>query len=422
MYRLQHNETIREANRHVVELLGRSEPCWVGVDTALQVIPGMTECTILHAGPPIAFEAMCGAMKGAVAGALIFEGLAASYEEALAVARSGRITFAPCNDHDAVAPMAGIISASMPVIIVEDKTYHTRAFAPFNEGNGKVLQQGANDPGTILRQRYMRDELAPLLERIVSRMGGLDIKEIIAQSLHMGDECHNRTKAATALFLMKLLPYLLEEEREQAARAADLIRDTDSFFLNFSMAACKAGLDAAHGIAHSTIVTTMSRNGVEFGIKLSGLPKDAWFTGPAQQVIGIYFEGYAPGDGNRDMGDSAIVETMGLGGFAMSAAPAIAQYIGGTAEDAINCSLRMYEITASENSNYTVPADNFRGLPLGIDALQVVGKRVLPIISTAIAHKDPDIGQVGAGISTPPQECFEKAVNEFAKYYGYPWE
>ncbi|MDR0362422.1 MAG: DUF1116 domain-containing protein [Planctomycetota bacterium] len=417
--RLTGDEKIAAANEKAVALLKEAHPFLVDVAPALKAIPGMTKTTILHAGPPIGFSRMCGAMKGAVAGAIIYEGLAKDEKEALAVAESGDVLFSPCHHFGAVGPMAGVVSASMPVHVVQNRTHGNLAFATINEGLGKVLRFGANGPEVIDRLRYIEREFAPVLKEIITRSGPLDLKNLTAQALHMGDECHNRNKASTSLFIRALLPHFmaLSDSSGGARKAAEFLKSNEHYFLNLSMAACKSCLDAAHGVPHSTVVTTMARNGVDFGIRVSGMGREEWFTGPARMVRGLLFPGFSDEDANPDLGDSAITETMGIGGFAMGAAPAIVQFVGGTIAEAIEFSTRMYSITVAENPGYSLPPLDFRGSALGIDIRAVLENNVLPVINTGIAHRKPGVGQIGAGIVNPPEECFVKALRAYSEKY-----
>lgn len=403
---------VDSANVRAIEIITSARPVLVDIGTAIDVIPGMTRMTILHAGPPITWERMAGPMCGAVIGALIYEGLATSEQEAAKLAASGEINFAPCHEHGAVGPMAGVISASMPVQVIENKTHGNFSYCTLNEGLGKVLRFGAYGEEVINRLKWMAAELAPALKAAVRLSGGIDLRNLIAQALHMGDECHNRNKAGTSLFIRAIAPYLAKVELpgDTLARVLQFIHSNDHFFLNLSMPACKAALDAAHNIEHSTVVTTMSRNGVDFGIRVSGCSGNTWFVGPAQYVQGLLFPGYSAEDANPDMGDSAITETCGIGGFLMGGAPAIVQFVGGTVADAIGYTLKMYEITLAENTSYSVPNLNFRGAPTAIDVRKVIETGILPHINTGIAHRRPGIGQVGAGIVNPPRNCFEQAL------------
>ena len=403
---------IDAANAKAVEIIMSARPVLVDIDTALAVVPGMTRNTLLHAGPPITWDRMAGPMKGAVLGALIYEGLAGNPEEAAKLAASGEIKFSPCHEHNSVGPMAGIVSASMPVQVIENKTHGNFSFCTLNEGLGKVLRFGSYNEEVIRRLKWIQEELGPALKKAVLLSGGIDIRSLIAQAVQMGDECHNRNKAGTSLFIRTIAPFLVraELEREVQVRVLEFIHSNDHFFLNLSMPACKAALDAAHGIEHSTVVTTMCRNGVEFGIRVSGCPGNTWFTGPAQMIRGLMFPGFTMADANPDIGDSAITETCGIGGFAMGGAPAIVQFVGGTVDDAVAYSQKMHEITTAENPNYANPNLNFRGAATGIDVRKVVRTGILPVINTGMAHKDAGVGQVGAGIVNPPRECFEKAL------------
>lgn len=410
-------EKIDAANARAVEIIMSARPVLEDIDIALEVVPGMTKHTILHAGPPVSWERMAGPMRGAVIGALIYEGLAHDEQEAIELAGSGKITFAPCHEHNAVGPMAGIVSASMPVQVIRNQTHGNFSYCTLNEGLGKVLRYGAYNEEVIKRLKWIEAELAPALKAAIKLSGGIDIRSLIAQAVHMGDECHNRNKAGTSMFVRAIAPYLVKADlpKDTLVRVLEFINSNDHFFLNLSMPAAKAALDAAHGIENSTVVTTMCRNGVEFGIRVSGCPGNTWFTGPAQMIQGLMFPGFTMADANPDIGDSAITETYGIGGFLMGGAPAIVQFVGGTVDDAIGYSQKMYEITLAENTNYSNPNLNFRGAATGIDVRKVIQTGLLPVINTGMAHKEPGVGQVGAGIVRPPQECFEKALLSLAE-------
>jgi hypothetical protein len=407
-------EVMARANRQALETINAAHPVVAGIGKALDTVPGMAEDLILHAGPPVTWDRMCGPMKGAVIGALIYEGRAGDQVAAEKLARSGAIRFEPCHDHAAVGPMAGIISPSMPVWIVENKQRGNRAFATLNEGLGKVLRFGAFAPEVIERLKWMQLTLAPVLADALRRHGQVDLRALIAQALQMGDEGHNRNKAGTSLLIRALAPSIALADAADQDRSDVLkfIDSNDHFFLNLTMAAAKSSLDPIAGLAGSSVLSAMARNGTDFGIRVSGLGS-RWFTAPAPRVKGLYFAGYSEADANPDLGDSTICETYGIGGFAMAAAPAIVQFVGGSPGDAERLTLRMYDITAGESRNYRIPALAFRGTPTGIDLLKVVELARVPVVNTGIAHKAPGIGQVGAGLVEPPLACFEEAVGAF---------
>ena len=299
---------------------------------------------------------------------------------------------------------------------MENRTFGNRSYSTVNEGLGKVLRFGANSQEVLDRLRYIKEEFFPVMRSVVELAGGVDLKNLTAQGLSMGDECHNRNKATTALLLRDLLPFFMEADfpAEVRNKAMLFLRGNEHYYLNLSMAACKCTLDAAHGVPNSTIVTTMARNGVEFGIRVSGMPVDCWFTGPAQRVEGLLFPGFQEEDAALDLGDSAITETCGIGGFAMAAAPAIVQFVGGCVEDAFRYSRQMYEITETESGSFFLPPLDFRGSATGIDLRKVVEAGILPVINTGIAHREAGVGQIGAGIVHPPMACFEKALLAFS--------
>lgn len=413
-------EKIKEANETVISRMKAAKPVLVGMDLALNVVPEMTEHTILHAGPPIAWENMCGPMKGAVIGAVLFEGLAADDEEAVKLIESGAIKFDPCHEHKAVGPMAGVLSAHMPVHIVKNETNGDFAYCSINEGLGKVLRFGAYSKEVLDRLAFLRDEFMPVMQMALALTDGIDIKLITAQALQMGDECHNRNKAATSLFYKQISQLILETDCEKAAiqKALSFIAGNDHYFLNLSMPACKLITEAGQNVPYATIVSTMARNGVEFGIKVSGIGTGEWFDYASNYIEGLYFPGYSKEDANPDIGDSAITETTGIGGMSMAGAPAIVQFVGGDVEDAFNTTKRMYGITTDINAAYAIPNMNFKGAPMGIDMLKVIESGVLPVINTGIAHKEAGIGQIGAGIVNPPMECFYQALLAYVKKYA----
>ena len=406
---------MEEANAEALRRISAARCLLVDLRPARDVVPDLEDRMLLHAGPPLRWDAACGPMRGALVGALLYEGWARSVDEADDLLGRGDIRLAPCHEHDAVGPMAGIISPSMPVFVVQNEVFGNRAYATLNEGLGKVLRYGANDTGVIARLRWLSEEVAPVLTTAIRRSDGLDLTALIAQALHMGDELHNRNKAATALFTRAIAPYLVEGDPHRAQGTkivADIFRylaETDVFFLNLAMAASKAALDPASDLAGSSVVTAMARNGTDFGIRVSGTG-DAWFTGKSPTVEGLYFPGYSAADANPDLGDSAITETAGLGAFALAAAPAITQFIGGTSALARQYTDEMYDITLIEHPRFTMPALDFRGTPLGIDLVKVARSRTAPVLDTGIAHQAPGIGQIGAGIVRVPIEPFDAAL------------
>lgn len=407
----KNREKIVAANEKALDKILQGKPVLIGLDIARNVIPGMKENLLLHSGPPLTWERMSGPMKGAMIGAMIYEGKAKNYEEAEKMGADGAFDFAPCHEHETVGPMAGVVSASMPVFVLKNEEFGNFAFCTMNEGLGKVLRYGAYDDSTIEKLKWMEKVLYPTLKKAVEYLGRIDLKNIIAQALHMGDEVHNRNRAGTSLFYRAIAPAIVQtsSDSEVTAKVLDFINGNDHFFLNLSMPAAKVTLDAARNIPCSSIVLAMTRNGTDFGLQLAGTGEQ-WFVGKALVPDALYFPGFTKDDANPDIGDSSITETVGLGGFAIAASPAIVQFVGGSANDAVNYTLSMYEIAFGENNIYQIPYLNFRGTPTGIDVTKVVEKGLLPFIDTGVAHKDPGIGQVGAGVLSAPMEPFIKAA------------
>lgn len=414
---LADDERIEQANAEALQRMFNAEPVLIDVQPAGEVIEGLGEHVILHAGPPVAWENMCGPMRGAIAGAIVFEGWAADLVAAEKLASSGAITFHPNHHFDAVGPMTGLTTRSQPVMIVENCRFGNKAYCTINEGLGKVMRFGGNDDEVVSRLRWIASTLGPSLGAALRQGEGVDLKNIIARGLSMGDEMHQRNVACSSLLLRQLAPALARvvEEREVLADILAFIASNDQFFLNVAMVMGKAIMDPVCDIPHASIVTAMSRNGTEFGIRVSATG-DTWFTAPVEMPQGLYFPGFSAADANPDMGDSTIVETIGLGGFAMAAAPAVAGFVGaGSAADAVNYTQTMTEITAGANPEWMIPALNFAGTPTGIDIRKVLETGLAPTINTGIAHRQPGIGQVGAGIVKAPLDCFRQALAAFAE-------
>jgi hypothetical protein len=376
---------------------------------------GLERGSFLHAGPPIDWERASGPLRGALIGAMLLEGLAEDPAQAEQELAAGGIGLDPCHHHRTVGPMAGVVSPSMWLFELRDPQHGGTAWCSLNEGLGKVLRYGAYGPEVVERLRWMNDVLGPLLRTAVRSHGPVDITSIAAQMLQMGDEGHNRNRAGTLMFLREVLPGLIDSGAPAAdvAEVARFVAGNDHFFLNLAMPACKLATDAARDVTGSTLVVAMARNGTDFGIQVSGTG-DEWFTAPANTPDGLFLGSYGPLDANPDIGDSAITETAGIGGFAMAAAPAIVRFVGGSVSDAIEATQLMYDITLAESTTYQIPVLEFRGTPTGIDVTRVVRTGLLPHINTGMAGRVAGTGQVGAGIVNPPAEIFPAALRALA--------
>lgn len=412
-----YKDVIKEANDLALDKMLNTEGKLVGIDLAKNLINFFNKKTILHAGPSISWRDMAGPQLGALIGGIMYEGWADTYEKAFELLETDTITIEPNHKYNCVGPMAGITTPSMPVHILYDQVHDNYAYCNVNEGLGKVLRFGKVSKDVIDKLLWMRSDLMPVLNDALKMSGGIDVKSIIMQVLHMGDECHNRNKAATSLFYKEISNYVYQTDypQPQKLEILDFIRNNDHYFLNLSMPFSKLSLLSIEDITYSSIVTIMARNGVEFGIKYPTNKK--WFTAPANYVEGLYFPGFSEEDACLDLGDSAITETNGLGGFAMAASPAIVKFVGGSVNDALDYSIRMRTITHGTNPNFSIPALDFAGTASGIDLLKVLDTNTMPVINSGIAHKEAGIGQIGAGVVHPPMECFVEAIKEFAMQF-----
>jgi len=416
------NARIVEANRQVIDRIFASEPMLLDVGCARENVPGMRDDLFLHSGPPIGWDRMCPVMKAAAIGAAIYEGLASTPAEADMILAKGEVEFSPTHHHNSVAPMAGIISKSMPVFVVKNETMGNFAYSNINEGVGRIktLRFGANDADVINRLKWIEGVLGPALSAALKKLGRIELKQLIAEAIRRGDECHNRNKSATSSLFNTLAVALLETEleKETIVQVLKFIASNVHFFLNISMASSKATMDSASNVEYSTIVTAISSNGPDFGIRVSGLG-DEWFTArPPRLATGKIFEGFTKDDAGPFPGDSSISEPAGIGASAMAAAPAISEFVGGTPSLGLEITKKMYKITFAEHDTYKIPYLNYRGTPVGIDLRKVLKTGIVPAIDVGVAHKKPGIGQIGAGIAYVPRECFEKAARAFQRKYG----
>ena len=406
-----------DANAQALERMLPVQALLVDVLPAHEAI-GLERGEFLHAGPPITWERASGPLRGALMGGAVLEGLVDTPEEAAALLEGGlHVRLEPCHHRRTIGPMAGVVTPSMWMFVLEDPATGARTHCTLNEGLGKVLRYGAYSPEVLTRLRWMSEVLGPLLQRAVRAGDPVDVTAILGQMLQMGDEAHNRNRAGTLMLLRDLGPALVGADGADPADIAEAMRfvgGNDHFFLNLAMPACKLALDAARGIDGSTMVVAISRNGTDFGIQVSGTG-DEWFTGPAQLADGLFLGDYGPDDANPDIGDSAITETAGLGGFAMATAPAIVRFVGGSVPDALATTRRMREITLGENPRWSVPVLEFAGVPTGIDVSLVCRTGILPQINTGMAGRVAGVGQVGAGLVTPPEGIFPQALSRLAE-------
>lgn len=408
----QFNAAVDLANATALARLTASEPVWTDIRRAADIIPELEPGVVLHGGPPVKWEEMPGCTKGAVSAVLIYEGWARTAQEAEHLVESGQIRFLPGHHVGCVAPVTGVVSPSMSLMVVSDVANGTQAFTPLNEGRGRVVRYGACDPEAIQRLRWFEGELVPLFRRVLDEMGGVPLLGPMVEAVHMGDELHNRSKAFTRSLVTTIALKLIHMgvAGKRVADALKFVFETDVFFLNLSMAASKAALSAMNGIELCSLVSVMSQNGHQFGVQVAGLP-GAWYTAPAPAVEGTYFRDWTAADACPAIGDSIITETAGLGAFVLAAAPALVRYIGGTPEAAATLNAQMYDITAGESPRFTIPAFNFRGAPVGIDVRKVVATGQTPVTNAGIAHREPGIGQIGAGYIRTPLTVFEGALS-----------
>lgn len=406
-----HGERIDRANRDAVERIETAQPVAVTVVPAGDVVPGLEGRMLLHSGPPITWERVCDPQRRALEAACLFEGWAGDREAARGLLAAGAVSLRSGNDHRHVGPMTGVCSPSMPVWVVEDTALGVQAFSTLNEGPGRTLWFGVGDDESVERLRFFRDTAAPLLRRLLEREGPIDVFGLAAQGLQMGDELHMRSQATGNLLVRKLVGGFAALGGEDVAR---FVSGNHHFFLNLTMAAAKCASLAAAGTEASTVTTLIARNGTDVAIQIAGLP-GRWFTAPAAPVQdALLREGFEAGDAALDIGDSAVIECIGLGGMGVAAAPAVASFFGGNASEAARRTEEMAQICVGRSRRFRVPGLDFAGTPVGIDARCVVELDLAPQITTGVLHAHTGAGQIGAGIAHQPVEPFRAAAAALA--------
>ena len=415
--RSTHND---RANVEAVDRICAAQPVLVDVQPAIEVVPGMTEETILTSGAALAWEEYRGGQRTGIVGGALYEGLATSADEVDVLIREGKIHVRPCQEHGCVGSLAGIYTASMPVLVVEDAATGYRGFCNLFEGlSPSRLNYGVYNEEVRRNLHFLGEVIGPLLGEAIRLIGGVPLRPLMRRALHMGDELHSRNTAATLLFTRELFTAFLElahDRADQASQVLDYLNASDYFFLRLSMAASKVTADAAHGIEGSSVVTGMVFNCNDFAIRVSGL-RDEWFRGPLPTKFGAkLFDGYSDDDIEFMGGESTMNESVGLGGFAQAAAFALQDYQGGSAERMVEANLEMYEITLAEHPDYRIPYLGFRGVPIGIEIHRVAETRLTPLLDIGVAGKAG--GQIGAGSYRAPIEPFLAAIDAYARRYS----
>jgi hypothetical protein len=397
--------TLTEANRTAIGRVLASEPWLVGIRPAAEVVPGMRRELILHAAPPASWDELSHVLHGGILGAAQFEGLDPS-----------EVELGAAQDHSAMAGGAGSITASTPVVVLEDRASGNRAFHFLMEGFGRTLILGMYGDDVRERLLWLRDELAPALDAAIAALGGIDCGALMAEALRRGDELHNRNAAATSM-LAELVAPVLDVAVEERRRIFDFLRGNPQFFVAVSLAASRLALEAGHGGEGSSLVTAVGANGRDCGIKVSGLG-DRWFVAPAEVPVGVFLEGFGPEDAGPGCGDSLLVECAGLGATVLPAAPALWPLVGADEQRARQIFEDTVRIALGEHPRYRVPVLGDRGAPTGIDLLRVVETGIRPVIDIVMVHREPGRGMIGFGLTSPPMACFEQAAAAFRDRYG----
>lgn len=398
----------QKANRAAVEALWAADPVLVAIESAHTAM-GLPASTVLTSGPALPFSSYTGGQRAAIIGGALYEGLAADEAAAVAALERGAITVRGCQEFGCVGSLAGVTTASMPVVVVADGITGEQAYCTLYEGDSADrLNYGTYTTATRDNLENLRTRVAPALNTLVAAQEEpLRLKPIMTRALTMGDELHSRNAAATLLFMRRMLAGAKQLGTELDDALAALC--DDYFFLRLSMAASKVMANAMRGFESSSVVTAMSFSCAEFGIQVSGTG-DTWFTGPLPSFDNFRLEpGYDTDDIEFMGGESIITEVVGLGGIAQAAGLPLQRSSGGDVALMIARTTAMYDITVTESPDFLIPVLNYRGAPQGLDVQKIVesSRRITPYLDIGIAGRSGR--QIGGGVAKAPVEPFLKA-------------
>jgi hypothetical protein len=411
------SERVEKANAEVIRRLNEGVPMLVGVETARSVIPGLGERDVLHSGPSIAWPDMPDPLQRSIRATVVVEGWADDVAAAGRLVESGEVALRPANESRTVVPMATSIGPSAPVYVVENAAGGVTAYSSINQGSGAVQWFGADNDDALARLRFVRDQVAPVLKQALEGKGPIDVLALAAQGVTMGDDVHLRVQATTNLLLRDLLPYLVRSTHPAASDVATFLSGNHLMFLNVAMAAAKSLVEWGADVPDASIVTTMARNGSTYGVRLAG--GGDWFLAPSPPIQdALYYPGQGPETSAPDIGDSSVLELVGLGGPAAANSPAVAGFLGGRMADAIAATRSMQRICAGESPRFRLPILDNIGTPVGVDVRRVVELGITPAVNTGIIHRTDGTGQVGAGVAWAPIECFTAALMDLDRRLG----
>ena len=287
-------------------------PYWVDVQTAEEFL-GLADKTVLHSGPPIEYARMCAGHRRSMVNACLFEGWAKTVAEAETLLSRGEVKCEAAYDYATDGSGYGIITKSVPLLVVEDRDYGSRAglFPAEGRFGGGFCGWGVYSEDIAANLKWMRDTLFAELVAVLKDAGGFPMRDLFVEARRMGDELHSCQKAIDALFTRAIVPYALK-----CRNSADLLEyfsATNRFTHNFGQAASRALVLGLEARGERGFLTAAGGNGVEYGIKVAG--SDKWYVAPAPMIEGPYLvEGAKRENQLPWMGDSSITECRGWGG------------------------------------------------------------------------------------------------------------
>ncbi|WP_200944627.1 MULTISPECIES: DUF1116 domain-containing protein [unclassified Aureimonas] len=390
------------ANAIALERIAGARPILSGLERAGSAL-GLAEGQLGHAGPPFcSLDEIPATVFNALAGAVLHEGWAGTLSEAGSLIRNGKIGLKSNHDLGTVSPMAGVVRPSQIVFRVHDGAGSAVTYATLAEAGRKVLRFGVYDETVAAGLRWQDEVLAIAIAEAIPE-GGLAILPLLDDAVGLGDDVHQRNIGGMLAFVRSL--------RGLDGAVAEWLLGNPQHFLNYAMAAAKLCLDRAQGIRGSSLVTAISRNGVDCAIRIAGAG-GRWFRAPATVPDGAFFPPFDRKDAQHDLGDSAIMEAYGLGGTVAHAAPELARAMTCDWGEAREAGRDMRRLFVDRNQRITPVLAGRDGIGLGLDARRVVAEARNVRIHTGIAHRDGATGWIGVGVAEAPLACFERAVAE----------
>ncbi len=396
-------QNLHPADQESFNRLCESNPAWVGMVTAEQAID-LPQTTLLHAGPPFAsVGSVTQPILNSACIAAVFEGLAADFDEAETKIFAGDILLKPAQDFGVVTPLAAVVSSTMPLHHITDLNRpQIQAYAPINGGSRPAMRLGIRSKDVLDHIRWLNGPFASWIASGLQQP--IELIPLAVAALKQGDDCHGYTPEGGRLMMSELEKNISDGIGDTDTRK--FIESSPSLFLNLWMAASKCMMMSASGVLESSFITAIAGNGLETGIQIAALP-GRWFQTSAQPPSGRFDVDLPESRALPAIGDSAVVEGLGLGAMAIHLSP-VQQNNLGEFLPADYSSVKENLLTGIH------PGFSDLDCQLGLTARAADQLNRGPVIGLGILDKNGEKGRLGGGIYRMPVDVFKQAVQVLA--------